>query len=366
MLCSDGGARTAGGVAGRLPAAAGRLGARGTTAELVLDACVLSADGAKAFARHATAVCDSANAESARAARLRQNCSRRARTGFCGSREGPLDSSNSRKAAGGKRVVVTRAPEQAQDLVRALEKLGAEVLMLPTVSFAPPEDSSALDAAMRATRRTSTGFFSPARMRYDFSRSVAVSLKLDPSRGKVAKPQIAAVGPATAQAATEAGFRVDYRGGRIRPANRSSRNWSSKYAVRSAQQRAAAAQRSRGRSLAASPARSGRAGDGSGCVSHGCGPNRSIRKCWIALRQAEVDAIVFRQPFGISQLGRCRAAGGTLAELSERVQFAAIGPTTARALREAGCAWRSKRTKRRRRAWRTRSRNIIQRQTISD
>ena len=49
----------------------------------------------------------------------------------------------------GKRIVVTRAQEQSQELVDALENLGAEVLLMPTVSFAPPEDSTELDAAMK-------------------------------------------------------------------------------------------------------------------------------------------------------------------------------------------------------------------------
>ena len=71
-------------------------------------------------------------------------------------------------------MVVTRAPEQSQELVDALQDLGAEVLLLPTVSFAPPEDSSELDAAMRDSRN-STGFFSPARMRCDLFCSALVS-----------------------------------------------------------------------------------------------------------------------------------------------------------------------------------------------
>ena len=52
----------------------------------------------------------------------------------------------------GKRVVVTRAEEQSQELVDALENLGAEVLLMPTVSFAPPEDSTELDAALRSKK----------------------------------------------------------------------------------------------------------------------------------------------------------------------------------------------------------------------
>ena len=48
----------------------------------------------------------------------------------------------------GKRIVVTRAPEQAGELIHALEALGAEVLQLPTVSFAPPENPADFDAAL--------------------------------------------------------------------------------------------------------------------------------------------------------------------------------------------------------------------------
>jgi uroporphyrinogen-III synthase len=50
---------------------------------------------------------------------------------------------------------------------------------------------------------------------------------------------------------------------------------------------------------------------------------------------AEVDAIVFASPSAFRFLSECVGAA-ELAELSSRVQFAAIGPTTARALREDG------------------------------
>ena len=53
------------------------------------------------------------------------------------------------------------------------------------------------------------------------------------------------------------------------------------------------------------------------------------------IRDAEVDAIVFASPSAFRFLSECLGAA-ELAELSNRVQFAAIGPTTARALREEG------------------------------
>src|SRR5580700_3787517 len=71
--------------------------------------------------------------------------------GFFVSQEGPLVSRNKSDASGalaGKRIVITRAPEQAGELVSALESLGAQVFLLPTVRFAPPESPAELDAAL--------------------------------------------------------------------------------------------------------------------------------------------------------------------------------------------------------------------------
>lgn len=52
------------------------------------------------------------------------------------------------------------------------------------------------------------------------------------------------------------------------------------------------------------------------------------------VRSAEVDAMIFASPSAFHNLQRWIPTA-ELAALSQRVQFAAIGPTTARALREA-------------------------------
>jgi uroporphyrinogen III methyltransferase / synthase len=46
----------------------------------------------------------------------------------------------------GRRVVVTRAREQASDLKRLLEESGAQVLQFPTIEIAPPDSWDSLDA----------------------------------------------------------------------------------------------------------------------------------------------------------------------------------------------------------------------------
>ncbi|HUR79171.1 MAG TPA: uroporphyrinogen-III C-methyltransferase [Thermoanaerobaculia bacterium] len=48
----------------------------------------------------------------------------------------------------GKRIVVTRAREQASELKRLLEDAGAEVLQFPTIEIAPPASWDSLDAAI--------------------------------------------------------------------------------------------------------------------------------------------------------------------------------------------------------------------------
>ncbi len=57
---------------------------------------------------------------------------------------------NAAQAIGRKRIVVTRAIEQARDLKDRLENLGATVLLLPAVSFSEPADTTELDRAIRS------------------------------------------------------------------------------------------------------------------------------------------------------------------------------------------------------------------------
>ena len=45
----------------------------------------------------------------------------------------------------GRCIVITRAPEQAEELTRRLEDAGARVLLLPMVRFAALDDISELD-----------------------------------------------------------------------------------------------------------------------------------------------------------------------------------------------------------------------------
>src|SRR6266851_757371 len=97
----------------------------------------------------------------------------------------------------GRRIAVTRAHEQAGDLTRELEALGAEVVAAPTIRIAPLADLAALRAALTRVPP------------YDwivFTSQNAVQVMCDRlpewelAPRDVARAAVAAIGPATAEA----------------------------------------------------------------------------------------------------------------------------------------------------------------------
>ncbi len=102
----------------------------------------------------------------------------------------------------GRRIVVTRAREQAGDLVQALVALGAEVIAAPTIRIEPLADLSALEAAFRDLARYQwVVFTSQNTVRVVYDRLTAWGLE----PGALAKVAVAAIGPATAKALASVG-----------------------------------------------------------------------------------------------------------------------------------------------------------------
>lgn len=104
----------------------------------------------------------------------------------------------------GKRVVVTRAREQASELRRLLEDSGAQVLQFPTIEIAPPQSFDALDRAID-TRYDWLIFTSVNGVQFFFERLFA--------KGKdvraLASSKIAAVGQSTAEELRKRGLTPD-------------------------------------------------------------------------------------------------------------------------------------------------------------
>jgi len=112
------------------------------------------------------------------------------------------------KPLAGKRVVVTRAVEQSQSLVEALRNAGAEPVLLPLLAFAPPDDPAQLDACLKNGAQFDWVFFtSQNALRAVQQRCAILELSLPTVFDGV---KIAAVGPATAEAVTDAGLPVSF------------------------------------------------------------------------------------------------------------------------------------------------------------
>jgi uroporphyrinogen-III synthase len=108
----------------------------------------------------------------------------------------------------GKRVVVTRALEQSQSLADALREAGAEPVLLPLLTIAPADNLAELDACIRNSARFDWVFFTSQNAVRALQQRCAL-LEL-PLQQMFAGAKIAAVGPATAEAAAAAGLPVDF------------------------------------------------------------------------------------------------------------------------------------------------------------
>jgi uroporphyrinogen III methyltransferase/synthase len=114
----------------------------------------------------------------------------------------------------GKRVVVTRAAEQAGGLAAELERLGAEVLYLPVVRYEEPRDTKPLDSALNRLAQ----FDWLVVTSQNVVRFVSGRLQRLKKSGDARFPKVATVGPATAEAAQEAGWPVEFVANRFQGA----------------------------------------------------------------------------------------------------------------------------------------------------
>ena len=105
----------------------------------------------------------------------------------------------------GRRILVTRARHQAGQLSAKLAELGAEVIEIPAIEILPPYSWDPLDAALRNAQRYRWLIVTSA----NSVKSIAERL---PALGLPASSldhlKIAAVGPATARALSQAGLSV--------------------------------------------------------------------------------------------------------------------------------------------------------------
>lgn len=105
----------------------------------------------------------------------------------------------------GKRIVVTRAREQAADLADLLVDLGAEPIEVPTIRIAPPADSGPLESAIDAVETFHWVVFTSVNGVEHFMGRLVERRDIRDLKGV----RLCTIGPATAERLTRYGMRVD-------------------------------------------------------------------------------------------------------------------------------------------------------------
>ncbi len=106
----------------------------------------------------------------------------------------------------GKRIAITRPPDQAAALAERLEALGAQTVPLATIAIAPIENPSLLDAAIVNLASYDWLVFTSVNGVRAFAERLAATGRDWAARGLA---RVAAIGPATARALEERGVQVD-------------------------------------------------------------------------------------------------------------------------------------------------------------
>ncbi len=107
----------------------------------------------------------------------------------------------------GKRILITRARDQAGEFSTLLQRLGAEVIEFPTIEVAPPLRWEGLDRAIAQLESYDWVIFTSANgVKFFWER-----LKEKGKEGHFpSRLKICAIGPATARQLNEKGVRTDY------------------------------------------------------------------------------------------------------------------------------------------------------------
>ncbi len=228
----------------------------------------------------------------------------------------------------GKRVVVTRAAEQCESLCSDLQARGATPILLPLISFAPPEDFAPLDTALCDFSQFDWLFLTSQNvLRSLLERCASLKISLADAAGNV---RIAAVGPTTAHAAGDAGLTIthvaaNHQGLALAEELHAELLGCRVFLPRSdrANPELPEALRRLGAEVIEAVAyRTVRPGD----------PDPAVLS---AVSDGHADAILFFSPTAVLHF-RDLLGESKFRTVQEKAVFAAIGPVTARALQDAG------------------------------
>jgi uroporphyrinogen III methyltransferase/synthase len=235
-----------------------------------------------------------------------------------------LNTVRSRTLAG-RRIVVTRAPEQSKEFRERLEESGAEVMVLPLVRFLEPEETVDLDRAIRSLEEFDWLIFTSANAVAFFQRRCR-ALGMGPS-GKA--PEIAAVGSATRLALQEEGLQAS-----LVPAEFSGAGLAAELAGAIAAKSVLLPRSDRAGEELPSLLRKAGANVTEVVAYRTVGPEAADGGPIDAIRNGEADVVTFFSPSAFREFQNLM--GPNALATSSRVAFAAVGPVTAEAIRSAG------------------------------
>ncbi|MGB0034052.1 MAG: uroporphyrinogen-III synthase, partial [Candidatus Acidiferrales bacterium] len=230
----------------------------------------------------------------------------------------------------GKRIVVTRSPEQAGPLSASLKSRGAHVIPLAFVEFREPEDWGALDRNLAKLREFDWVVFTSQNAVRFFCRRLR-ELGRDPKSIAGPPPHYVTFGPATSEAAAKEGLGAAL----VVAGGRTGREFVLELW-----------REARGKKILLP--RSDRATDhmAEGLTEAGAEVTvaEAYRTCMPSTFQSEelenvrregADVFIFASPSAFHNFAKV-VAGDELKRFARTTVFATIGPTTAAAIRDAG------------------------------
>ncbi len=257
-----------------------------------------------------------------------------------------------------KRIVITRAPGQNESLRAELEKAfgaSARIIELPCVEFREPENTAALDSAIRSISDFAWILFTSQNAARYFARRMR-TLGTQPGQTGKPHPRIAAIGPATAEATSAEGFPVDFV-----PSPGTGRSFAGSFkdSVRSVAgmevknptagflrgvagmkilvPRSDLVLRDRGATDWTEVLREAGAEVTAVAAYQTCAPRALAGPQLAEIVRDGADCVIFASPSAFENFARATGADN-LKRLVQTSVFAAIGPTTAMAIRSAGVA----------------------------
>lgn len=234
------------------------------------------------------------------------------------------------KALAGKRIVLTRPAEDSADLLRKLEASGAKPILLPFIEFRPPEDSAPLDSALAHiadfdwivfTSRNSVRFFC---RRMKELRGTSVGLAAPHSK-------IAVIGAGTSRAAAVENLHVDL----VTSDARSGREFVAEFCSSAAGKSVLLPQSDQAGAQIAEGLRKAATNVTTVVAYRTCMPESIDGEKLAVVRRDGADGFVFASPSAFCNFARIMGETD-LKRFASCSAFAAIGPTTAQAIRRAG------------------------------